>query len=97
MHLVDCTIYNNTANGNGLGSISNVATGGNATLSVIYCTIDDNVGSTTYGGGIINAVNSGSAIALYTDTIFQNSGANVYNLGGTIESGGYNISSDGNW
>jgi hypothetical protein len=95
MHLVDCTIYNNTANGNGLGSISNVATGGNATLSVIYCTIDDNVGSTTYGGGIINAVNSGSAIALYTDTIFQNSGANVYNLGGTIESGGYNISSDG--
>jgi hypothetical protein len=95
LHLFNCTIYNNTANGNGLGSISNVATGGNATLSVIYCTIDDNVGSATYGGGIINAVNSGSATASYIDTIFRNSGANVYNLGGTIESGGYNISSDG--
>jgi CSLREA domain-containing protein len=95
MHLINCTINGNTAGGSGFGSISNVATGGNANLSVIYCTIDGNSGSTTYGGGIVNAVNSGSATTGYLDTIFDNSGPNVVNLGGTVTSGGFNISIDG--
>jgi CSLREA domain-containing protein len=90
--LINSTISGNITNGSGLGAISNVASGGTATLTLQNCTIANNTGAAA--GGVLNAVNSGSAVTTYIATIFDNAGPNVTNFGGTVTSLGHNLSSD---
>jgi hypothetical protein len=72
------------------------SSGGKATLTLLSCTIANNSGGASNGGGLVNVVNSGHAEASYKNTIVaDNVGPNIVNLGGTLMSLGHNLSSDG--
>jgi CSLREA domain-containing protein len=94
------TIINSTLSGNSAvnfgGGILNSGGGGSATLTINNSTLSGNSASGAGGGGIYNFGTGGSATLTIGDTIFNAgaSGANIVNDDGTVNSLGYNLSSD---
>jgi len=91
-------INNSTISGNSAanagGGIFNTASQSSATLTLNNSTVSDN--SAVYGGGIVNGTALGSATLTIGDTILKTgaSGENIFNVGGTVTSNGYNLSND---
>jgi hypothetical protein len=88
------TISGNSAAGGNGGGIINDGVGGSATLTVSNSTISGN--SAVGSGGIFNEGSSGNATLSIGGTILKAgaSGANIVNDSGTVNSNGYNLSSD---
>src|SRR5439155_20089982 len=86
------TIVNSTISGNSAGVGGGIWNDGrsNATLTIVNSTLSDNSGP--FGGGIYNQ----SATLTIGDTILKAgaSGPNILNQSGTVNSLGYNLSSD---
>jgi hypothetical protein len=91
-------INNSTVSGNSAGfdggGIHNAAIQSSATLTLNNSTVSDN--SAVYGGGISNGTAIGSATLTIGNTILKTggSGENIFNVGGTVTSDGYNLSND---
>jgi hypothetical protein len=87
------TVSGNSAGGAG-GGIFNTASQSSATLTLNNSTVSDN--SAVHGGGILNGTALGSATLTIGDTILKTgaSGENIFNVGGTVTSDGYNLSND---
>lgn len=97
--LTNCTFDHNVASQYG-GAIYSDGTGsGSAALTVTNCTFNQNSASSGFGGIAIDGLNPGSsgiATLSISDTILRHgaSGNNLHNDGGTVTSGGHNISDD---
>lgn len=91
------TISNNSTNGNG-GGVYNVAGGtfGGADVTVINSTLSANSASANGGGTYNTGVGGGSASLALGNTILNagTSGENIFNDTATVNSLGYNVSSD---
>nr|UXE45391.1 hypothetical protein Hi04_10k_c4773_00005 [uncultured bacterium] len=92
-------VTNSTISGNsaalGGGGIYNVtASGGGTTVAINNSTISEN--SAGQGGGIYNDYAGGGLTVAVGSTILKAGtlGENIFNLGGTVTSLGYNLSSD---
>jgi hypothetical protein len=94
LQVITSTLSSNAANAYG-GGIYNDASLGRATLAVNASTLSGNSAG-QFGGSIMNIGNVTGAKLDIGDTILQagGSGQNFYNLGGTVTSHGYNLSSD---
>jgi hypothetical protein len=84
------TISGNSASYGGGGILNQSTNGGSSTVNVSNSTISDN--SAVDGGGIYNS-NGGTTLG---GTILKagSLGENIFNLGGTVSSHGFNVSSD---
>jgi uncharacterized repeat protein (TIGR01451 family) len=88
-------IRNSTLTGNSgtIGAVWNNGELGGASLEIVNSTISGNGGSSV--GGILNSGGFGSATTTIGSTILNaGSGANIANDSGTVNSNGYNLSSD---
>jgi hypothetical protein len=89
----NCTISDNSADYSGGGILNACSVGGTSGVTVSNSTLSGN-SATGNGGGIYNA--QGGATVELSNTILNtgSSGENIFNMGGTVTSLGYNLSSD---
>ena len=97
--LTNCTLDHNVASQYGGAIYSDGTENGNAALTVTNCTFNQNSASLGFGGIAIDGMNNNStgiATLLIRNTILRSgaSGNNLNNDGGSITSGGYNLSND---
>jgi hypothetical protein len=95
VEVATCSLSSNTSTAYAGGIYSAGNQTGNATLTVNASTFSGNSAS-QLGGGIVVVAGDGISTLDIGDTILNAgaSGVNLYNLGGTITSHGYNLSSD---
>ena len=97
--LTNCTLNKNQAGQYGGAIYSDGTSSGYSTLTLTNCTLNQNTAALGAGGIYNDALNpgsSGTAGVVLENTILLAgaSGANLVNDGGTIVSGGHNLSSD---
>jgi hypothetical protein len=88
-----CTFSGNTGSEVGGGIYNSAANSGTVNLSVSHCTFAGN--TSNLGSSLYNFAFSATATATLRNNIFAtNSGANLFNIGTSMSSLGYNVSSD---
>ncbi|AIE75095.1 MULTISPECIES: S-layer family protein [unclassified Synechocystis] len=104
LYNVNANFSNVTVSGNSAGQIGGIAhfadgSGSSSFLSLTNTTIVNNAGSSPLGIGLVNVSQNGAteAVAQYSNSIFAGNTINVSNsgTGASVQSLGYNISSDG--
>jgi hypothetical protein len=92
--LTNCTLSGNSAATG--GGIYNTGYSATATLSLTSSTLSGNLASGGPGGGIVNIVNTGYAIAQARNTIIAgNTAASLPDVSGPLASQGHNLIGDG--
>lgn len=99
--LTNCTVSGNSADF--YGAILNIAdTGYTSVITLTHCTIRDNSGVRTYGNGLTNRSNGGTAISYLQNSILAGNttggGTDCWNGGtgtATLTSLGHNLDGDG--